>query len=795
MEEKSGGVEQSSTTEFVNDALVKETSIVSGLPDAFTRLSQVMKDQTIETFLKRPIVIRKSTFTTTDLPAGTGNIYHPQDIIANAIYLDKLDGFLGFRGTLVLRLQVNATKFQQGRYMLAYIPVGGARVTGVINQRPGDTWLAQHIAFLTQRTQLPHVDIDLNCDTEVTMRIPYSSALDYYPMPGLADINRYGCQGVIKIFPYSALETGSGDNYASYTLWAHFEDVELVGAALAQSGAGETPSQTEQKIARIGPITSTAMKISMAGKSLSYIPKVGPIAMGVSWAADIVAAVAGVFGWNKPSNVAPACRMRDELGLYSSNIDAADNSLPLSMSLKAEVKKDDMIYFSDTDEMDIVSFVSRPAWFRTVVWTDTATYGTELDKWFVSPTTNVKVDVVGSMNTYSYTPCQYIASNFAFWRGSMVYKFKIVKTGFHSGRIAVVYSPIEARTTNLALSYDNSHYVYREVIDIRESNEFTLTIPYMNSRPYKTVSDVDQTYGYLAIYVVDQLVSPDTVPSNITMLVEHCMTSDAEFYCPKWRPALPNADIVEAQMDNTCSLINTNISNTVSPRFQLETSTVSVGERILSLRALSRRFFHNEPYGATPTTQSSIYHNFLPFAWPLYDEDHWSSVKNICGDFYAQMCMIFNYSRGGVRLKFMNNGNTSYGITSFLEPLLIKNDFMISPHFADVSTFNNAEWPGTSMCGTLNYAFSHPDNSKVTEIQIPMYSSTRMRCNADHVASATVPYFNEAGSLATPVSVSCTQTQVDRAVSRENISGSFLRACADDADFGGFVSIPPLVLG
>lgn len=678
--------------------------------------------------------------------------------------------------------------------------MGGVRASNVANGLPGDTWLAQHIAFLVQRTQLPHVDIDINTDTEVTLRIPYSSALDYYPLSALADVNRYGCQGVIKIFPYSSLESSSGLTTCGYTLWGHFEDVEMVGAAVAQSGVSSSRksksfSSVEQKSQNIGPITSAALKVSKASSYLYPIPFVGDYARGVTWISDIVKNVASVFGWAKPSNLAPAMRIRDELGLYASNYDAADNSLPLSMSLKAEVAHDDMASFSKFDELDIVNFVSTPAYLRTIRWFDANTSGFLLDSWEASPITDTRTDTINGRTTFSFTPCQYIAQNFGFWRGSMVYKFKLVKTDFHSGRIAVCFSPQDQRTTFPALTYNNSDFVYREIIDIRESNEFTIVIPYISSRPYKCSNGFDISYGRVYVYVVDDLVAPDTVPSAISILIEHSMTDDAEFFMPQWRPAIPQLAVIEAQMgdEEPNALVTTVIGGLSNPKFQLTTSQYSVGERILNLRTFLKRFCSNENISTTVTTQVGVYHNFLPFAWPAYNILPEEPI-DIAGDFYAQMSMIFNYSRGGVRLKFVNSDTSAYGITTVLEPLNLNGDVVDSPHVASANTNNNRDFPAMYAAGRHSYAVTHPSNSAVTEIEVPMYSTTRMRANADHVSSTLVPYNVATGSLGTMISVFCTQTQPSTSIPREAISGSFLRAGGDDADFGGFISIPPLCL-
>jgi hypothetical protein len=60
--------------------------------------------------------------------------------------------------TLKFTIAVNADPFQQGRYILAWVPLAGAAHDGT---KYGLT-INQKLCSLVQRTTVPHVEIDLN---------------------------------------------------------------------------------------------------------------------------------------------------------------------------------------------------------------------------------------------------------------------------------------------------------------------------------------------------------------------------------------------------------------------------------------------------------------------------------------------------------------------------------------------------------------------------------------------------------------------------------------------------------
>lgn len=87
-----------------------------------------------------------------------------------------------------------------------------------------------------------------------------------------------------------------------------------------------------------------------------------------------------------------------------------------------------------------------------------------------------------SINELQPTILNYISSFFVYWTGSLVYTFRFVKTDYHSGRIEISFHPF----TN-DVRKDRINYAYRAVIDLRDTTEVSLTIPYVAPQPWKRV--------------------------------------------------------------------------------------------------------------------------------------------------------------------------------------------------------------------------------------------------------------------------------------------------------------------
>lgn len=118
-------------------------------------------------------------------------------------------------------------------------------------------------------------------------------------------------------------------------------------------------------------------------------------------------------------------------------------------------------------------------------------------------------------------PLTYFAQNFRFWRGSIVYKFKFIKTKFHRGRVLISFDPNGDITANA----DTETTTFSRIVDLEHEDEVEFAVPYKATAPLLLNQDVGvfpTTFSSDAVpvYVYDSKYSNGT----ITMRVQTALT-------------------------------------------------------------------------------------------------------------------------------------------------------------------------------------------------------------------------------------------------------------------------------
>lgn len=796
------GVAAVAATTVMTDDAVKVTATqeeAQDLTEAYLKLSPASQSDSIKVFLAKPQVIQRGNLANTDLSTTFPSYVMPGHLLSKKLVADKVRGYYGFRATLVFTLQVNAERFQQGRYMLTWVPLGGARIS---SGAPGLYWNNAHSSTIVQRSQLPRVEFDLNCDTTAELRIPFASSLDYYPLAAMTDPNQFGSFGVLRLFPYYALESVAGPNTASYTLWGHFEDVELIGAAMPQDLQFQSNFQSkttrknksiaEAESVGVGPISSMAFKVSRAAKFFNPVPLLGNYSDSLAWASDIVGNAASVFGWSAPANMAPVTQVARRALPFATNVNKVDNSSPLSLDTTNQVEVMPGFGGTNSDELDIPTFVGRPFYNYGFSFPKLATAGANLKTWNVCPMDDISSRTVGGITLFDMGPCQYMCYKFTYWRGSMKYKFKVVKTEFHSGRISVTFTPFASKTVQVLYNSLGVDFVQRDIIDIREHSEFEITVPYISTTPYRPTDILQQGFsmGVMSIDVVDPLIAPDTVPSDIRFLVEMSMCEDAEF------AGVPNGLFVPAgeiefqsafqSQNQTCSILSKTIGNTTPGVCQIDTAKAAVGEKITNLRLLLKKFYPIIPLESIGVGK---YLRVFPFCYPYLHRTGVPITTSSIPDFMGELGSMFLFSRGGVRIKYIPNVDVD-NVCVIMEAT--KNS---GTNSQIISTGSSTIGGTTGNLGYItsksNYVFAKSRENFV-EVQVPQYMYIHSRNSVDDaIGNFNYAQTNAVGSLVSPFTISFTEAKFNES-DRADLNGAVFRGASDDFNFSYFVSIPPM---
>jgi len=794
---------QAATTTFISDASVVRAaeSHALGPTIGLAKKSQVKNVEDIKRFLAKPVTILTSSFDSLDTVSTFPRINGFTSIVSQPLVADKLRGFLGIRATIIYTIVVNGNRFQQGRYMFTWVPNGGANTA----TSRSDEWYNAHIATLRQRTQLHRVEVDINCDTEAELVVPFSSAINWYPLartfnPGMGET------GWLSIFPYIPLSSSGGSSKAYFKVYAHLEDVELFGASVPQMGrrassriVKKTASEMEAKKAEIGPVESVMSTLNQVSNALSVVPILTPFATPASWVFEALTGVAASFGWSKPPHLAPAHRIVRQHAPYMGSINNDDYSLPLSLDVKNSLETIPGLGFTDSDELDFLAFTSIPCYVQRQTWTTANTNGTLLLQFATNPMN--AVDIVG--NIIHHTPLSFVASYFNKWRGSLNFKIKIVKTEFHSGRLCVAFSPMNSVGGIATTLYADAPYLERRIYDIRECNEIIVNVPYTNVLPYLDTRNSGGTLktnatGMLQVWVEDQLVAPANVTSSVSLLLEFYGGDDIEFAYPCVVSQTPVYGVVpqmgERSTRNDCRLDDTMLSLGAS-KDQIEASSKCIGERIRSFRSMLKAY-SSMPNTVTdpdvPATTLFVY----PFFSPGYKYDAVTPVPPIyLSDLYGALHGVFTYARGGVRMAFQIRDESS-------EPTVQPNDYgTLVIRRQTQTTLNTTFVPSNSvdsvdaLCTSGLKVFADTSAGNLVQVSVPAYQPSFTRLCSEHIlfkSGAGLDLITDNNFILTSADEVLLGNTTAHNVANTRRWAKF-RAAADDADFAQFVSIMPMI--
>lgn len=729
----------------------------------------------IKDFLGRPVVVNNGIITTTQVQGDmVVRVRLPTDILTLPMYKEKMRGFLSFRATVNLRFQANAQRFQQGRLFITYFPQES------LNQRKADVVFPS----LTLSTQLPRVDFDFATDSDVALSIPYVS-----PTLGYNQVDGTGPMGSYIVRVYSPLVSPAGPATVDWTLWCWFTDVELDFPAFTPQMARPapkrqarrlSPSEEEASMANNGPISGLFSRVTRAANLFKDVPLISSVATNVSWVSSILGNTASAFGWSNPDAQNNVHFSKMNLAHDIANVNAVSANVNLGLLSDNKVQAMPGFAGTDVDEMSFNYLSGIPSYLAGFTIATSNTFGLLVWEY------NLTISAMGTTSptnlAYTWpTPMLYIANMFQYWRTGFTFTFKFVKTEFHSGRYAVVFSP----GTGGSPAFADTTYLYREILDLRVSNEFTVTIPYVSTTPYLSLLD---TIGRISVFALNPLVAPTTVSPSVAVIVEVAADETFEVAVPKiltdppvmyapgtgapsvddedfFEPQALGEDVQDSAKESTYMPPAPSIAGVSNDDGGISASSHCVGEKIVSFRSLAKR---SAPYFTVPTTTFSNY-AFRPKILALTNaSDNTTQVSQMGTDYVSMIGILFNYQRGGLKFHI-------YGLNSYYRAGLAPNVLGTAPTYALVSdqrvTTPFAIATGPPIAGGL-------------AITIPQYSRTHCEMYRFYTATNTLP-----------TDVYCSDLRVYIKADAVLTSTRVLRQAADDWSCGFFTGCIPIQKG
>lgn len=646
------------TTNFLDDSFVRASDARTDMLDS-SMATNVSDAADVRMFLAKPILVETGTIPSTTAINGVVESFNIADQLTsttNRVWFNKLTGYNMYRGTAVVRLVVNAQPFQAGRLLLHCLP----QAEGYNGYSA--TYENNHTLNLNQTTQHPCVEMDIH-DASVELRIPFVSPTLWY-----ARNFPYGW-GKIYLRVLSPINSAAA-NFVGYSLFLSFDDFELCAPIYGPEGGKKRNNVAKASIkesmetSRKGIVSSTLTAVSDAATALINIPLIGDIAKGVASVGGSLANIAKYFGWNKPTYSGTEQIVTVKALTRAFNSDGVNSSEKISLDSMNALPVLDGFAGVNFDEMSFSYLKKIPAYFTHVTVSTSDVAGTAIYSQNISPRNccvNNLVTYTAITNTvYTAAPFAYMARYFMYWRGSIEMTIKIVKTQFHTGRYAILFTPVPNGSTGTPTNLYQQSYVYREVIDIREHQEITLKLPYMvcsNFLNTNMVGDLTNPQNFVSgaiqIVPINPLVATSTVASNIEFLIYFNGGDDFELagnVANNYSPTLV-AQIGDEGIELACKPIG----GAPQPALTMLPCSTSIGESFSSLKQLISplRYCSGNLNGTCTTEYYGTTVTFYPFFLQLGLVSDTITNKSLAQwlgeDIISELSTGYVLSRGGLR--------------------------------------------------------------------------------------------------------------------------------------------------
>lgn len=265
----------------------------------------------------------------------------------------------------------------------------------------------------------------------------------------------------------------------------------------------------------------------------------------------------------------------------------------------------------------------------------------------------------------------------------------LAKTIFHSGRLMVVFEPIVPDLKDQASvlpaprvsSLTDAVNCHKDIVDIRKGNTFSFSFPFTSLTPYLPV---DAPYGYVHIFVLNQLVRNDTAVSDqVDVALKFRGESDFDFQgptIPRFWPYTPDNGATAVNINNSTInvtsvpipttlpgftyesglevgdtvIVRKPIGSSMTPTHAPDMADLCVGELLRSAKQIAMR--SKLTYGGAGGGRVPRF----PFSVDTFKDANFGQPDSSYSpyfDFYSYIGAMYCYARGGVVLNVENSAS------------------------------------------------------------------------------------------------------------------------------------------
>jgi hypothetical protein len=591
-------------------------------------------------FLSRPVRINTYTWT-------QGGGYSPAAINPWSLYFNttqiknKLQNYGKIKCKLHLKFLVNGSPFHYGALRACYFPLQDARATYI------------GANDLIPMSQVPGVWLEPANMDSAEMVLPFLWQHNWIEITSLAQFQNAGQLNMIE---YVDLRSANGASSAvSISLYAWAEDVVVMGPTTVgalQSGSWSGVFQSDEYEETEGTVSGPATAVANIAGKLKDVPYIGPFAKATEMSANMVSGVARLFGYSNPPVIDDVMPMQNKSFHAFANSETRMPVDKLCLDPKNEVTvSSEVAGVQEKDPLVFKELLGHDSFIIATNWTTALAVDTLLYSALVNPH---YASLAGGYRTMP--PVTYFSPNFRFWRGSLIYRFKFIKTKFHRGRVLISFDP----NGDISATSDTETSTFSRVVDLEHEDEVEFVVPYKNTAPYSEVvpftsypqtisSDAVPTPGYtydsryyngMITMRVQTVLSAPTTTSTLTILTFVRAGEDFMFAAPTTLPTSFStrdpAGVIQSQeieyAENSGVFQSAEVITRDDTELDVHVGLITTGEVISSMRPLLHRTHYStiQFCGAGPSATTGMHltrNNYLRIP-PGYGRDITTQAYN-----------------------------------------------------------------------------------------------------------------------------------------------------------------------
>ncbi len=592
----------------------------------------------LDDFFSRPVELYKAQLPISTYNAFTLRVWDLYSLLAPV--RAKWRNYAYFRGDLHIRISISGTPFHAGLMLISYQPYADFNQNlKTINDGISAGYALGEGLYTYLSSTEGSALININENKPVDIICPFISTKPMHRLyntdstavigsgTSYNDFYSAGTLYIETLVPISSVSASPSTVYMQ--VYAHMENVELGTTTGTQIAIATEADERE-----IGPVERIATRAMDVSSALASVPVLEPYATASEMFFGAIAKIASIFGWSKPVIINEPIYTRPQPFTNGALTIGYDQSDRIVLDPKQELTVDPRVCGRDADDMIISEIAARFSYIGKFTWSHTATpLSTQL--WSQTVTPNIGRWITHlALNYIVPSNMAFAVQPFTFWRGDVVFRFHVVCSAFHRGKLAIYYEPNSAQHSLISSSISlNKQFI--KVIDIQETQVFELRVNWGAARPWLLVGNagllatwsdpaniansIGFGNGYIGVVCFTELQSPDNSDVTVSVFAK-CENLAVNGLTQNNMPTQRGIAEVETCIESEpVTTVDLNLSSASYDGLCED----YFGEQPLSFRALLKRFVFNQEIDI-PADATSAYkvltgiapilpQNLLPF--------------------------------------------------------------------------------------------------------------------------------------------------------------------------------------